>query len=235
VRSDTAGLRTWWIAGFTIWALAVWISTLLGLGGRTGAGNPATDVPDLPALPAALTTDPAALDNAEALARPVFAADRRPHRFLLEGAQSQTGAVRLTGVLMTPGLEMATVTTEQGQSLRLRLGGEPESGWRLISLRPRSAVVDGPSGTIELVLQVFSGSGVASGAGADQPAVAAQGTQGMQEQAPPAVPATQAAPTAGAVATEAQIHAIRERIQARRRQLQLQQQNPAVRPANQNP
>lgn len=234
MRNDVSGLRTWWLAGFALWALAVWGAALFGLGGRMESGGGAGDAPALPVVPATAMADMASADNAEALARPLFAADRRPHPFVLEeNRRDDAGAIRLTGVLMTSGFEMATVTTEQGHSLRLRLGGEPQAGWRLVSLQPRSAVVEGPPGRMELELRVFSGAGAVAGAVQGNPAM------GGQEPALPGPPAPVPAapvpppPQAEAISTDTQIRAIRARIEARRRQ--LQQQNPAVQPANQNP
>lgn len=216
MRNDVAGLRTWLLAAVGAWALAVWAATLFGLGGRIGAAPASTQLPALPAVPAAEAMDARAVDNSEALARPLFASDRRPHPFVMgEGEQATVGTVRLSGVLMTPELEMATLTTDQGRSLRLRVGGEPQDGWQLLSLQPRSAVVSGPSGTLNLELQVFSGAPVAKGEGA-----------------PPLPAPTSAAPppVSNAPAAEAvmgpsadQIQAIRERIQARRRQAQQNQ------------
>ncbi len=219
MRTDVAGLRTWWLAALGGWALAVWAATLLGLGGRIGAPSLAVEVPVLPAVPVADPPRAAASDNAEAIARPLFASDRRPHPFVLGdgGERAPVDSVRLTGVLITPGMEMATLTTEQGHSLRLRVGGEPQGGWQLLSVQPRAAVVSGPSGTLNLELQVFSGSGKPEG-------VPSPGTAPMPQVPPPVLPppptnvaAEPAAPTAE------QIQAIRDRIQARRRQAQQQQ------------
>lgn len=220
MRADTAGLRTWLLAAFAGWALLLWAATLFGLGGRIGNGGAA---PEMPALPAVPRVEPApVLDNAEALARPLFAGDRRPHAFFMGEAGTQnTGTVRLTGVLMTPGLDMATLTTEQGKSLRLRLGGDVQDGWQLLALQPRSATVSGPSGTMELELQVFSGGAKNGPAGMVAPAVPAPGNGPVPPPTPAAAAPAMAAEPAGPSAE--QIQAIRERIQARRRQAQQNQ------------
>ncbi|MCD9085936.1 general secretion pathway protein GspN [Stenotrophomonas sp. SY1] len=230
MRNDVAGLRTWLLAAFGGWALLVWAATLFGLGSRIGTADGIAELPMLPALPAAGTPRPQATDNTQALERPLFASDRRPHPFVMgEAGATSSGSVRLTGVLMTPGLDMATLTTEQGQSLRLRLGGEPQSGWQLLSLQPRGAVVSGPSGTLNLELEVFSGrnpQGVALPPPADIPA------SSVPTPVPPvATNPAQAQPANGPSAE--QIQAIRERIQARRRQ--AQQQRNGSSPAGQNP
>ncbi|WP_449465822.1 hypothetical protein [Stenotrophomonas humi] len=216
MRNDVAGLRTWLLAAVGAWALAVWAATLFGLGGRIGAAPVSTQLPALPAIPVD-ALDARTVDNNEALARPLFASDRRPHPFVMgEGEQAAVGTVRLSGVLMTPGLEMATLTTDQGRSLRLRVGGESQDGWQVISVQPRSAVVSGPSGTLNLELQVFSGAPAANGESAPvlpAPAPAAA--------VPPAASSAPAAEPAGPSAD--QIQAIRERIRARRRQAQQNQ------------
>lgn len=230
MRSDVAGLRTWLLAGFGGWALLVWGATLFGLGSRIGSADGALALPTLPALPVTGAPRAQASDNTQALQRPLFSSDRRPHPFVMGDASGEpsTGSVRLTGVLMAPGLEMATLTTEQGKSLRLRLGDEPQAGWQLLSLQPRSAVVSGPSGTLNLELQVFSGGGA-------QPAVQVPPASGSPAPAPSVPPvsgqAVPAQPVAGPSAE--QIQAIRDRIQARRRQAQ-QQRNGST-PAGQNP
>jgi len=215
MRNDAAGLRTWWLAGFGFWALAVWAATLFGLGGGIGAPDAPLEMPALPALPTVAAADPHALDNAQAQARPLFAADRRPHPFFLGGKEeSGTGTVRLTGVLMVPSLQMATLTTEQGQSLRLRLGGPAQDGWQLLSLQPRSAVVSGPSGTLNLELQVSGGT-----TGTDK----AEGATPAKAEAAAAQPAATPAGTSPKEPSAGQIEAIRARIQARRRQAQQNQ------------
>ncbi|MEA5667268.1 hypothetical protein VA603_06935 [Stenotrophomonas sp. MH1] len=219
MRPDVAGLRTWWLAALGGWALAVWTATLFGLGGRIGDPATTLEVPALPAVPVADPPRATATDNAEAMARPLFANDRRPHPFVLgDGSEpAAVASVRLTGVLITPGMEMATLTTEQGQSLRLRVGGEAQSGWQLLSLQPRAAVVSGPSGTLNLELQVFSGSGKPEG-------VPPPGAAPTPQVPPPPLPPPPAnAAAEPAAPTAEQIQAIRDRIQARRRQAQQQQ------------
>jgi len=241
MRRDAAGLRTWLLAGMGGWALLLWAASLFGLGSRLGSGDVGASAAPLPQVPQAPA--PVVLDNAEAMARPLFAGDRRPHPFSIgqPAETDSTGSVRLTGVLMTPSLEMATLTTEQGQSLRLRLGAEPENGWQLLSLQPRAAVVSGPAGTLNLELHVYSGNRVApqSGIPGDAAAPLGGGTAGAVPPPPPPPPADSPSARAAAAAraanaaaeaasdaagpSAAQIQAIRERIQARRRQAQQNQ------------
>ena len=216
MRNDVAGLRTWLLGAFAGWALLVWALCLFGLGSRIGSSTAALDVPALPAVPQPVAL--AVADNSEALSRPLFASDRRPHPFFIgEAGEPAAASVRLTGVLMTPGLDMATLTTEQGKSLRLRLGGEVQDGWQLLSLQPRSAVVSGPAGTLNLELQVFSGGPRPPVDAAGVPAATAAQATAANVSVPPPPAADPVTPSAD------QIKAIRDRIQARRRQAQQNQ------------
>ncbi|WP_225766553.1 general secretion pathway protein GspN [Stenotrophomonas sp. Marseille-Q4652] len=235
----------------------MWIAALAGLGTRVQMlpADPAL-AGRLPALPEATAERIGGIEQyGEIAARPLFSEDRRPRPFLLGGnSEGATSAVRLTGVLMTPGVDMATLTTEHGQSIRLRLGGPPEAGWQLLALEPRSATVSGPGGTQVLELQVFNGQGgiaptpLASNDAATAAAAAAAtgtGVNGALAPTPPPVvirnttpplpaahPVPAPAPAADAAAdtptspSPQQMQAIRDRIQARRRQLQQQQQAP---------
>ncbi|MGE8232139.1 MAG: hypothetical protein ACN6OR_02060 [Stenotrophomonas sp.] len=216
MRNDAAGLRTWLLGAFAAWAMLVWAACLFGLGSRIGGTANVLEVPPLPAVPQAARL--AVADNAEALNRPLFASDRRPHPFFIgEAGEPAAASVRLTGVLMTPGLDMVTLTTEQGKSLRLRLGGEVQEGWQLLSLQPRSAVVSGPAGTLNLELQVFSGGPRPPVEAAGVPAATAAQAAAATVSVPPPPAADPVTPSAD------QIKAIRDRIQARRRQAQQNQ------------
>jgi len=156
----------------------------------------------------------------------------------------------LTSVLITPNLQLAILQSPDGNvSARVKLGEAPEKhpAWRLSTLNARSAVFDGPSGQRTLDLRVFDGVGgqpptpVASGR---QPTDATPVTQplsdnGMAPQPitapsqPPSAPVpagtVKPAPAAPATSTppvseQAQMEAIRQRIQARRAQLRQQSQ-----------
>ncbi|KHL52522.1 type II secretion system protein XpsN [Xanthomonas cannabis] len=163
--------------------------------------------------------------------------------------------VRLTGVLLTENFKMATLTLDPQDSVRVQLGGDAVKGWRLLALQPRSATIEGPGGTQTLELHVFNGQGgqpptanaAARGAAgatpplpspdAADPAATAQPPQPQPQpatppqqqpggQAPPTVPpqrsdGAQEAPRP----SDDQMRAIRERIEARRRQLQQQRQS----------
>lgn len=244
MRADAAGLRTWWLVVFAGWALLLCLMAGLGMGSRLPQADGSEAARPLPAIPAAGAPRLGELPAYAAIAqRPVFAEDRRPHPFVLAGTDApQSTALRLTGVLITPQLQMATLTTDQGRSLRLRLQGEAVEGWRLLSLAARSATVEGPGGVRTLDMQVFDGHG-------GEAPTALRGKPGgapplpvANAPAPPNVPVAQPAPPPAAAATaanpatptapaaampvpsEEQLKAIRERIEARRRALQQQQQ-----------
>ncbi|MBB5877101.1 MULTISPECIES: type II secretion system protein XpsN [Xanthomonas] len=259
MRIEAMGLRTVWLGTLALWGLLVWALGLGGLGERVA---PLPDDPSmlqrLPGLPAASTQRLGDFSQyGEIAARPVFAEDRRPHPFFLSADSGQSAApnVRLTGVLLTDGFKMATLTTEQGESLRLQEGGAAVQGWRLLSLAPRQATVSGSGGTQTLELKVFDGKGgqpptvlgqagrTAAGQGQMPPPASAPNGQSNAtaprpptQSAPNPVPNQAPTPSAPAPSSPApsseQLQAIRERIEARRRQLQQQRQN---NPSGQNP
>jgi len=248
MRLESAGLRTWWLAVFAGWSMGVCLLAAFGLGGRVPEVDDAGPARPLPAIPAAPAGGIGELSQYAAIARqPVFSEDRQPHPFVLGGDEGTRAAdLRLTGVLMTPQLQMATFTTDQGHSLRLRLQGDAVEGWRLLSLAPRSATVEGAGGVRTLEMQVYNGQG-------GQPPTALRGNPGASMPAPAAVPVAapppaaprtaqaaapaMATPSAAAVPvpagaagganaapapSEAQLQAIRDRIEARRQALRQQ-------------
>ncbi|HIE1101311.1 general secretion pathway protein GspN [Stenotrophomonas maltophilia] len=253
MKREPISLRTGFLLALAGWAAAVWLATGFGLGSQLpGAGGDSDAAPSLPALPPLGAERIASADSYSAIgARPLFAEDRMPRPYLLGGSEpAASAALRLTGVLLTRDFSMATFTTEQNRSLRLRLNGDAVDGWQLVALEPRQATVIGPGGSQVLELAVFNGQG-------GEPPTVLRGANGAPPvpgnlpppppqppaaaQVPPAaaprtadMPATAASAAAAAAATtppannngpsEAQMQAIRERIQARRRQLQQQQQ-----------
>lgn len=247
MRLEAVGLRTLWLATFAGWALLLCVLAALGLGERVQRLPENTLERPLPALPAAAGDRLRPFEQYAAIAeRPVMAEDRRPHPFLLGGTQPEgASGLRLTGVLITPDFQMATFTTDQGKSMRLRLQGDSVDGWQLLSLAPRSATVAGPGGTQTLELQVFNGQGgepptvlhTQAGAGGVARPVRppAPGAQVPPlPQAAPVAPPTPAAQASGGVSeadkapaeptgpSAEQLNQIRERIEARRRALQQQ-------------
>jgi len=248
VRVDTTGPRTWLLAAVAGWALLLWLLALFGMGGNIGALH------DDPALLQHLPTPrPPASERigpptqyAEIAARPLFSEDRRPQSFSLQpegdAAQAQAFDFVLTSVLMTPSLKMAIVQPAAGgESIRMKLGEAPAEaqGWRLVALNPRSAVFEGPQGQKTLDLRVFNGQGGETPTAAanpatevqrpDQPAVVmdqpAPATRPAPPPSPTATPPKQSAVAGEAPMTpEAQMEAIRKRIEARRAQLRAEAQ-----------
>ncbi|AWT13301.1 MULTISPECIES: general secretion pathway protein GspN [Stenotrophomonas] len=248
MKLEQISLRTGFLLALAGWAAAVWLATGFGLGSQLpGTDGDADTAPSLPALPPLAAERMASADSYSAIGeRPLFAEDRKPRPYLLGGSEpAASAALRLTGVLLTGDFGMATFTTEQNRSLRLRLNGDAVDGWQLVGLAPRQATVIGPGGSQVLELAVFNGQGgepptVLRGANGAPPAGAivvpppagappAPSTSAAapqpQQQPAGAVPPPAAAPPANTNGpSEAQMQAIRERIQARRRQLQQQQQ-----------
>lgn len=259
MKRDPITLRTGFLLALAGWAGATWLATGFGLGGRLPtADSDAAAQATLPALPPMAAERMAAADSFSAIGeRPLFAEDRRPRPYLLGGSEpAASAALRLTGVLLTDSFSMATFTTEQNRSVRLRLNGEAVDGWQLVALEPRQATVIGPSGSQVLELATFNGQGgepptVLRGANGTVPpagalpppppppaAAAASNARPSPDvvSAAAAVAAPASAPSPAAPAnngpSEAQMQAIRERIQARRRQLQQQQQQPSPPPGD---
>ncbi|WP_406233066.1 hypothetical protein ACI703_17415 [Isoptericola jiangsuensis] len=256
MKRDPITLRTGFLLALAGWAGATWLATGFGLGGRLpAADSDAAAQATLPALPPMAAERMAAADSFSAIGeRPLFAEDRRPRPYLLGGSEpAASAALRLTGVLLTDSFSMATFTTEQNRSVRLRLNGEAVDGWQLVALEPRQATVIGPSGSQVLELATFNGQG-------GEPPTVLRGANGAVPPAgvvpppppPPAattvVPSARPGPDATSAAaaasapspaapanngpSDAQMQAIRERIQARRRQLQQQQQQPSPPPGD---
>lgn len=258
MRFDAASARTWLLAAVAGWAVLAWVLAVLGMGGRIAplADDP-SQVQPVPALPAASPNRLGPITRyAEIGARPLFSDDRRPKPFSLRGDgdgsdASQAFDYLLTGVLITPRLQLATLQSPDGsKSERVKLGEAPEShpAWRLSVLNARSAVFDGPGEQRTVELRVFDGSGgqpptatggerqpgdaqatpmTSSGNGngsvpkpATMPASPTAATTPSAPRPDPAAPATSAAP----VTEQAQMEAIRQRIQARRAQLRQQTQ-----------
>lgn len=179
-------------------------------------------------------------------------------------AQAQAFDYVLSSVMITPGLRMAILQNPDGsQSLRVKLGEAPEGqpAWRLVALNARSAVFSGPEGERTMDLRVFDGRGgqaptaVAAPAPAPRPSptgvpvappgeVERPGRVSAIEVSPgqPAAPAPTTKPaaapgtssTAAPSPEQAQMEAIRKRIEARRAALrqEAQQNQPPPTPPN---
>lgn len=257
MRFDSAGPRTWLLAATAGWALLALLMALFGMGGRVALlPEDAALVRPLPNLPKAVPERLGVLTQyGEIVNRPLFADDRRPHPFSLQPqgeGEAKTFDYVLTSVILTPTFKMAIIQPPDDSTppLRIKLGEADESlpAWHLQSLDARSAVFVGPEGERRLDLRVFNGVGgeaptaVTSSATPTpkgQPVVSPQAaeTPGPPQGpavSPPVAPATPSRATPNQPMTEqAQMDAIRKRIEARRAQLrqealQQQQQKPPV-------
>jgi len=229
-----------WLAGAVAgWCLGLLGLALAGLGGRVGP-HPADPSlgPPIPELRFSESAQRlgAATDYLAVGERPLFNPDRRPAPVAIVSNEQQApfNGV-LTSVLITDTLRLAIFSEEGGQvSKRVRLGDTvPGTSWRLSELAPRRAVLEGPEGQRVLDLRVFDGQGGAAPTPVaviveDKPeAPGAASSPGQPGGAnPPSLvqQASQAsAETQRGAADQAQIDAIRARIEARRAQLAEQQ------------
>jgi general secretion pathway protein N len=225
------------LASFLCWAALVLLVAFFGLGARF---NPlpvdmtlAKPIPTVKISQNKVTLEPLT-SYMEVGARPLLMLDRRPAP--VQAAPGDNSAaeldVSLGSILITQNLKMALFRENQGgASRRVRLGDLIDgTGWRLIQLEPRRAVLEGPSGQRSMDLLVFNGKG---GQAPTAVAVAVPQEDGNALQATPAeAPVAQTKPSTSNVVVansnsanpsmtqEQQIEAIRQRIAARRAQMQ---------------
>lgn len=226
------------LAGFVLWAASVLLTAFFGLGARF---NPlpvdmslAKPIPNVKIAQNKVVLEPLS-SYSEVGARPLLMFDRRPG--IVQAAPGDnSGAeldVTLGSVLITPNLKMAIFRENQGGAVRrVRLGEVIEnSGWRLVQLDPRRAVLEGPTGQRSLDLLVFNG----KGGEAPTPLTTAappESSNAQPSNAMATAPVQTKPANANAVAPvttvtapqnmtqEQQIEAIRQRIAARRAQMQ---------------
>lgn len=255
MRADAAGARTWLLGALALWALVFWVLALAGLGTRIERlpSDAALRQP-LPSPPPPAQERLGPFPQYAAIGdRPLFTDNRQPQPFFLNAestGEQNTFDYILTSVLITPGLQMAIVRpTNGGEPVRLKVGESPDAtpAWSLMSVSPRSVVFAGPDGNRTLALRVYDGIGgeaptavtvprATGPAGAAPPtgvrgpeAVAGAGEKPASPASmaapaqPPAAPAQGVAPVS---TPDAQIEAIRQRIEARRAQLRRQAQQP---------
>ena len=225
---ERAAAKTWLLAALAAWALLLWLGALLGMGSHLRA----TPVLAAEPLPQPTAVQPARIgplaQYSEAASRPLFTQDRRPRSFIAttpegEGdaaAQNQTLDFILTGVLISPQVQLAILQPQGGgESQRVRVGKSPEgvSGWQLLSVEPRRAIFAGGGGQVTLDLRTYGDAGKPEGRrSADAGIVANSVANAVVE----ATAAAHAAAVAVAVPQndQARIEAIRQRIEARRAQ-----------------
>ena len=230
-------------AALAAWSAGLLLAALAGLGGRFGPH------PDDPALAPPLPVVHRAVGDArlgppsQYLAvgeRPLLNADRRPAPVAVAAANAEAPFEGvLTSVLLTGPLKMAIFSEKDGASQRRVRLGDPVPGtpWRLVDLQPRRAVLEGPAGQRILDLRVFDGKGgspptpvqfASDGTAAPKPSPGAP-PAGSPAPAPPSLveQAASANDEAARRAAEeqAQVDAIRARIEARRALLREQATN----------
>jgi general secretion pathway protein N len=228
------------LGGAALWALCLLVLALAGLGTRFPAPDGSVAPPPLPKVSLVPTRSRLGAweSYAEVGARPLLNERRQPVAVAMEAAGGTDELdVTLSSVLITSRLKVAILTdNKEGTSRRVRLGEQVEgSNWRLVSLEPRRAVLEGPTGQRTLELRVYDGqSGLA-------PTPIGVATSEASPPPPPRVvpspaPATTPAPVpanAAPVATadkpdpnqmsqEEQVEAIRRRIEARRAQMRAE-------------
>lgn len=259
MRVDSLGPKTWLLAGVAGWAVCLWVFAMFGLGGRIGAVPEDVEPQALPSTKIPSAERPGPLGQYDEIAnRPLFAENRKPQTFIIGGggdeAQANTFDYTLTSVLIAGATRLAILkpAADGAQSVRVKVGEPVETApqWTLAVLESRRAVFRGPDGEKSLELRVFNGVG-----GAAPPPIAAAGVPpappapgGVIQETPPApempgpqgppqvasgpppqAPANAAGPPAN-VTTDAQLEAIRRRIEARRAQLRQQSAQEAQTP-----
>ena len=251
MRLADAGPRTWLLASVAGWALLAWLGSVANMGGSIAR---LPDDPSLlRKLPTATRAQPerigAMAQYAEVGTRPLFSENRRPQPFSLqpqgEGEEAQAFDFVLTSVLLTPNFKMAIVQPAAGgESIRMKLDEAPAEaqGWRLVDLSPRSAVFAGPQGEKHLELRAFDGKGgtaptrttprTSQAQPPPQPVTMQDADEAVAMPEPAAIeePAPAKPPTTGStlpdtpMTPEAQMEAIRKRIEERRAQLREEAQ-----------
>ncbi len=218
-----AGASTWLLVAACVWALLLWLAAALGMGTRIEPAQ-AVALGALPTPPAAVGERLGPLGQyAEAASRPLFTQDRRPRAFLAvaQGEGEGSGAALdfvLTGVLISPQVRLAILQPGGGgDSQRVREGTAPEGAadWRLLEVRPREALFEGPGGQVSLELRSFGVAGEpGSRAGTPVPSMV------------PPPPQEGVRDVGNAAPDEARrIEDIRRRIEARRAQMRQQNQD----------
>lgn len=225
-------------AALALWTLAVFALSLSGLGARF---SPYPDdpgrVPELPNVRLAKggTRLGPVTDYLEVGQRPLLTPDRRPAAVTDSGEEDSAPLdASLTSVLISGDVKLAILQDNTGGGNRRVHLGELLDGtsWRLQSLEPRRAVLVGPLGEKTLDLRVFDGRGGAAptpvskeGRPSSPARSATPVTSANTNTSPASAVSGPQAPDKGESASQessdqqAQVEAIRRRIEARRAQL----------------
>lgn len=170
-----------WLIGAAVVLAAVLLGLLSGLGRSVRWDAPHRAAPLPPLHQAALPAAPPLASYAAVWEHPLFNSDRKPIVDDAGGGHVNLGDLELTGIILTPDLRMALLRDksagdrEDAAEVRVRQGDSlPDGSWKLVALKPRSAVFASASGRTVLDLP--------AGAPIDAPAHAASVT-------PPPLPA----------------------------------------------
>lgn len=222
------------LSAVAAWTLGLALLALAGLaGGYRLHPDDSAMAPPLPvlSLPAAKVAPQASGQALAAAERPLFSSDRRPAAVTVsDDAPATELKLTLTGVISTPQAGIATFADETaGKTIRARVGQAMEThpGWRLVSVEPRKAVLEGPEGQKTLELRAFDGSGGQAPTPVSAPIApaAAQAAPGTPGAAAPANAAQDVTPA------DQQAEAIRRRIEARRAEMRdVARRHSSVRP-----
>jgi general secretion pathway protein N len=224
------------LAAVCLWAVMLLVLAWTGLGGRIDLlPDDPTGMPPVPTVKLTQVTPRlgTAGEYVEVGTRPLLMADRKPAPVTpVAGEQTAELDVALTSVLITPRLQLAILTDNQGgASHRVRVGEAVQgTSWRLVQLEPRSAVLEGPGGQRTLQLRTYNGMGgaaptqVATGDPVPPPPSPEVPPNAMPVEAvqPPTPAPVAVTPTPENLTQEQQIEAIRRRIEARRAQMRAE-------------
>lgn len=136
-----------WLAGGVVILGVVLLALLSGVGHGVRWDPPHHAAP-LPALHKVALPPPPLLDSYAAVwQHPLFNSDRKPILEDAGGAHVSLGDLELTGIILTPDLRMALLrdksagNKDKASEVRVRQGDSlPDGSWKLVDLKPRSAV-----------------------------------------------------------------------------------------------
>lgn len=175
MNAATQRRLTPWLAGGVVILGAVLLALLSGVGHGVRWDPPHRPAPLPPARKVALPAPPLLDSYAAVWQHPLFNSDRKPIVDEAGGAHVNLGDLELTGIILTPGLRMALLRDKSAGSkdgaaeVRVRQGDSlPDGSWKLIGLKPRSAVFASATGRTVLDLP--------AGAPIDVPAAGASAT-----------------------------------------------------------
>jgi len=125
----------------------------IGRGVRWDPPRPAAPLPDLRASAADLPRLLPLEQFGIVWQQPIFSPDRKPITRATKGGAS-LGEMQLTGIILTSRLHMALLHTRgQDADVRVAEGSAlPDGSWKLVEVKPRSAVFESATGRTELEL-----------------------------------------------------------------------------------